>query len=349
MITFKVEKINEGTLEGVQQPIRINQRLDRELDSGDFNYTKHDPLCRDCIDAPLTPFRIELSDEDTNDDNPPLTVDFVGTDTRTLLRGKFGDGKTTDTAPLFRHCVMLTEPTKLLEGTLIDGFAVTQPEEDENTESELTTERITFSGFDREETRNGIKYGYKEIKLAHSIKSVRVSIVQVGSEISYSGVEFNVGDDHFYIVIGYTSRPGYIELEYIYERLYKSQSLEEVVDRLLAVTSLRKRNQSQVFKFNPESKVKSLLTNTLAPQFKWSPQTTVWECLCDVGSVIDAIPRLKADDAGKFVYVDFDLVNDTAGDTGKLLDKYAIDYAEEVDDSQYNTQLRSVVENIKEE
>ena len=69
----------------------------------------------------------------------------------------------------------------------------------------------------------------------------------------------------------------------------------------------------------------------------------------DVGSVIDAIPRLVADSKGEYRLVTFDIINSATEESDEMLDNYAIDYAEEVDDSQYNTQLRSVLENVKEE
>ena len=251
-------------IEDALQPIVITQRLDRELDSGSFDFIRRDDKCKDNIEAPLSHYIVTLDDGV----NPnPETIDFIGTDQRTLLRGKFGDGNTQDTAPLYRHSVALTELTKLLEGELIDGFAVTQPEDE----------------------------------------SQRVSLYRV-------------------------------------------------LDSLLQVTTLRRRQQDLTYyTYIPSSPA---LVYTKSPQFKWGPQTTLWECLCDIGSAIDAIPRLvvdqyEGDGEGEVGYfrlcVDFDLINTQAAEVVELLDDRTIDYGEEVDDSQYNTQLRSVVENVKEE
>ncbi|MCH5157480.1 MAG: hypothetical protein J1G02_06375 [Clostridiales bacterium] len=346
MITQTIVNLstNEDITESVQQPITINQRLDRELDSGYFDYRKCDKECEDRITTPLSGFRITLSDGDKED----MVADFIGTDQRTLLRGKFGSDKTGHTAPLFRHNVNLTEPTKLLEGTLIDGFAVTQPDENKNTQGKSTTEYLTFGSFDRVEEYATISFGYKTIKTESALKSVSVQIRSSNVATVSSGVRFQEGDDFFEVYVGYTTKPAYIELSYTYEELFKSQSLKEVVDRLLKVSSLCQTGEEQRFVFNPNSSLDLLLKNTISPQFKWSTQTTLWECLCDIGSVIDAIPRLKAN-GSKFVYVDFDLVNDSSQKVTQMLDEFAIDYGEEVDESQYNTQLRSVVENIKEE
>ena len=266
MITQKIEKMVDGVAQDmtahVQQPITKNQRLDRELDSGDFSYLKRDTLCDDRISAPLSNYRITLSDGE----NAPVTVEFIGTDTRALLRGKIGKGDTSDTASLFRHSVMLTEPTKLLEGVLIDGMAVTQPED-----------------------------------------------------------------------------------------VVSRKSLYAVLKRLFMVASLVKSEMEQKYFLADNEAVENILKNTVSPQFKWSTQTTLWECLCDIGSVIDAIPRLVMDESegfgtkGEYIIVTFDLINEMTEQMTQLLDEHTIDYGAGIVDDQYNTQLRSVLENVKEE
>lgn len=352
MITQKIEKLFIDTKTGntvspdytplVIEPLTIEQRLDRELDSGSFDFIRRDTDCTDDIDAPLSHYRVTLSDGVS----APISYNFIGKDTRSILRGKFGDGTSEDTAIMFRHSVMLTEPTKLLEGDLIDGFAVTQPEE--NGSATSVTQEMTFAGFDRTETVSGMNYGYKMVKCEYAIKSASINIQSVGGSYFYSDVEFTVGDDFFYVVIGYTSRPGYIQLYYTYEKLFQSQSLKEVIDRFLEVSPMRKSSgESQTFFVSSDAHVELVLKNTVAPQFHWSPQSTVFECLLDLGNVIDAIPRLVADANGEYNQITFDFVNEQVGEVDDLIDDNTRDYFSEFDDSQYNSQLRSVVENVK--
>lgn len=347
MITLKIERATDGITkditDSVQQPITLTQRLDRELDSGSFDYLKYDVNCSDSIDAPLSNYRVTLSDGE----NEPVTVDFIGTDSRTLLRGKFGDGNTRDTAPLFRHSVMLTEPTKLLEGMLIDGFAVTQPEDQSERKSlrdvivkllKVASVGRLSKGTSKSEQSHvvavsnllGLREGYIDINTEETngaVGYVQITNLQSNATIINSSVSIT-GSNSFRISLRwYSLTNNEIEVELSY--LVKFRDCKYLL--------------------TGNKKTVSLLQKTISPQFKWSTQTTLWECLCDIGSVIDAIPRLVASDENKFVYVDFDLVNDKSNEIGQLLDERTIDYGEEVDDSQFNTQLRSVVENIKEE
>ena len=362
MIIQQIEINGKDMTELVQQPIVLNQRLDRELDSGEFNYLNHDDKCKDRIQAPLSNYKITLTDSD--DETSTQTLEFIGTDKRSLLRGKFGNGRTDD-APLFRHSVALTEPTKLLEGVLIDGFAVSQPDPDElvtvSASGSLSLTMSSFQSGDSHCWKESSTNGYVEIELPHAIQSVEVS-VQSSQSVNLLAVypkykrSSNENADNWFTVglswlsSGFSSLT--INYTYTYQTLAinESDSLEKVVNRLLNVTPLHKYNgESQAFVLVTNEDAKKLLQNTLSPQFKWSTQTTLWECLCDIGSVIDAIPRLVADSNGEYRQVTFDLINSKTAETDEMLDDYAIDYAEEVDDRQYNTQLRSVVENIKEE
>ena len=54
-----------------------------------------------------------------------------------------------------------------------------------------------------------------------------------------------------------------------------------------------------------------LMLNTPSPEFYWQAQTSLWECLCDIGNVINCIPRLTANtQETAFNTVYFERVND---------------------------------------
>ncbi len=58
-----------------------------------------------------------------------------------------------------------------------------------------------------------------------------------------------------------------------------------------------------------------LMLNTPSPEFYWQAQTSLWECLCDIGNVINCIPRLTANkDETKFNTIYFERVNDITGE-----------------------------------
>lgn len=162
---------------------------------------------------------------------------------------------TSSNGSIYSHQVALTEPSKLLQGVMIDGFGVTQPED----------------------------YGSRK-------------------------------------------------------------SLLEVVNRLLAVTPF----DCLRFILTNDSNVTSALKSVVSPEFKWNTQTTLWECLLQVGAVIDAIPRLAAYGSGNYIVVTFDFVNAYVDEVDSLDDGATNALGENVDEIQYNTALSSVVENLRE-
>lgn len=60
-----------------------------------------------------------------------------------------------------------------------------------------------------------------------------------------------------------------------------------------------------------DERVDMLLGNTVAPEFYWQAQTSLWECLCDIGNAINCIPKLTANnERTKFDTIYFERVND---------------------------------------
>lgn len=232
----------------VQEPITISQRLDRELDGGDFVFLEIGTET-DKIVSPLTRHRVVATDGI----NTPMESNFIGVSQRTILRNKAPTGETDGSQPIFRHNVSLTETTKLLEGVLIEGLGVTQP---------------------------------------------------------------NTG---------------------------AQKSLHDAVTRLLYLTARANSTGAGRFSLTTDSDIVTLLQNTESPQFRWSPQSTLWECLLEVASVIDAIPYL--DESEK---VSFLLLNTNAIEIDDLIDEYTYSYGESVNEQQYNSKLSAIVENIKE-
>lgn len=247
MIELKIEKRVNGSWQEitnlVQYPVSISQRLDRELDAGTFVFISAESEV-DKIVSPLTQHRITATDN-----TGTIEAEFVGASQRTLMRNA-GVGY----PALFKHSVALTETTKLLEGTLIEGLGVTQSNE--------------------------------------------------GAQ----------------------------------------KSLYDVVTRLLETTANGK------YHITLDANTRTLLQNTESPQFRWSPQSTLWECLLDVASVIDAIPYLEEVQASSQVQlqVNFMLLNSNENVVDRLIDEYTYSFGEDINEQQYNSKLTAIVENIKE-
>jgi hypothetical protein len=51
-----------------------------------------------------------------------------------------------------------------------------------------------------------------------------------------------------------------------------------------------------------------LLYGVDSPEFAWGCGTTLWECLCDIGNVVNCIPRVDIRDGYKFVI--FERINE---------------------------------------
>lgn len=99
----------------------------------------------------------------------------------------------------------------------------------------------------------------------------------------------------------------------------KKKNLYEVLDDVLSAASLLKSNadNSSVGKrFSPyaSASFKAELERIDSPEFHWSAGTLLWECLCDIGKVIDSIPRLLAPNGETDLRVTFDKINDVTGE-----------------------------------
>nr|DAW66816.1 MAG TPA: hypothetical protein [Caudoviricetes sp.] len=213
-------------------PVSYTRRLSEEFDNGTVTYYSTSGE----MNAPIDKYEIIVSQK---------TYDFIGTEE--VAKVKNG---------LYKNVVYLTEPTKLLEGVLIDGFAVSQPK----------TENLR-------------------------------------------------------------------------------KTLYEVVTRLLAVTPF----DESIYTLTTQAAIVGVLQATISPEFRFNTQTTLFECLMEVGAVINAFPRLTKDGNGEFTVVTFDFINEygQAVTASPFTDVSA--YGENVDEEQYHSKLAAVVENLIEE
>ncbi len=121
------------------------------------------------------------------------------------------------------------------------------------------------------------------------------------------------------------------------------KSLFAVISRVLSITPLRKKNQTQKFFLTSDNSVTNVLQQTKSPQYTWSSQTSLWEVLCDIGSYIDAIPRLTCNElTGEFNVITFDFINTFGATTEIPYYSRLININEE----QYCSQLETNVQNL---
>jgi hypothetical protein len=93
------------------------------------------------------------------------------------------------------------------------------------------------------------------------------------------------------------------------------KTLYNIVERLLKVCSMLGENDTPEFSLTSDDKILSLLQNTESPEFAWEAETQLWECLKDIGDVINCIPRLTFNsNKTAFNVVTFDAVNKVTGE-----------------------------------
>lgn len=137
-----IKRGNE-TLYGIV-PVDLQWRLNEQLDGGTANYIKTEN--KDIgVNTPLDKYSVTIDNE---------TFEFVGMDSYAVWKRK-SVAQTDEsgnvsfyTAEIRKHQVALTEPTKLLQGVMIDGFQVTQPNPPTKTLKDVVTRVLKYSPFD---------------------------------------------------------------------------------------------------------------------------------------------------------------------------------------------------------
>jgi hypothetical protein len=59
--------------------------------------------------------------------------------------------------------------------------------------------------------------------------------------------------------------------------------------------------------------VRSALNAVISPEFGWETETSLWECLCDIANVINAMPRLLYKENSAQFELTFDMINEVTG------------------------------------
>ena len=87
------------------------------------------------------------------------------------------------------------------------------------------------------------------------------------------------------------------------------KSLYSAIQRVLKNYTLKGYNSSSAFTLDADTTLTNILQNTESPEFAWQAETLLFEVLCDIGNVINAIPRLKYPNL-----ITFDFVNQITGE-----------------------------------
>jgi hypothetical protein len=96
----------------------------------------------------------------------------------------------------------------------------------------------------------------------------------------------------------------------------EKQTLYDVAEGLLLTCETLSYNEkgkrfSPRFKLVDNEEIVSLLQSVVSPEFHWEAGTLLWECLLDIGNVINAMPRLLFNEAtDEFDTITFDLINE---------------------------------------
>ena len=240
----------------------------------------------------------------------------------------------------------MTEPSKLLQGVMIDGFGVTQP----NKVTAKTATKIAKQDSRISSEANALRYMHKaegKIKSYRNfvtIKSVTGSVANSTPTAYYDDITHEiVWSVQWYDINASYAQPYTVTITYDYKRT-NEKTLEDVVERLLSVSPF----DSPKYSLTEQSDVRPTLNSVIAPEFKWNTQTTLWECLLQIGAVIDAVPRLVMDKDGKYTVVTFDFVNAFGNKADNISDQWTNADGQNINEGLYNTALSAVVENLRE-
>lgn len=330
-ITLKESNRKVDFSKNIKAPIEINQQLDMSLDSGTLSYLVTEPDDKGLNEA-LAGYSISAGN---------TSFDFVGVDSRALVTRKHGGQS------LYSHQVSLTEPSKLLQGVMIDGFGVTQPEviTYKDVTKIVSQDSLIHSMANLNRYKHWASGRIAICENCKEIVSIEGSIAATTPKVFYD----NQSGDLVWDVMWFDSESSYshtftVTITYTYS-FPQANTLENVVERLLKVMPF----DGQRFKLTKaDVAVRRALHKVIAPEFKWNTQTTLWECLLQVGAVIDAMPRLVADNEGNYTVITFDFVNASVGEVNWIDDSLTNALGEDVDERQYNTALSAIVENLRE-
>jgi hypothetical protein len=95
------------------------------------------------------------------------------------------------------------------------------------------------------------------------------------------------------------------------------KTLKTVLDELLKVAKLLEVVDGEVYppEFSFVDDEDEPLSSTISPEFYWNAGTSLWECLCDIGNVIDCMPRLTINsEKTAFNLIKFDKINAITGE-----------------------------------
>lgn len=335
MINVKLNGSSLNLSEKTLSPIVVESQLDTSLDSGTVKYLATESDGSPLNDA-LASYSIGVGGEN---------FDFVGMDSRALVCRK-SNGQN-----VYLHEVSLTEPSKLLQGVMIDGFGVTQPE------------KIIMSNINRTARQSSTiqTYASSSVYIHQVSGSITVPNCQaiVSTEWTVDGSATGVPDPIVEmdaangVISWYTptwrdssSRAGNkytVIIMYVCAKP-NAATLEDVVNRLLMFSPF----DGQRFTLTDDYTVLGVLQSVVSPEFKWNTQTTLWECLLQIGAVIDAVPRLVMDGDGKYTVVTFDFVNAFGNKADNISDQWTNADGQNINEGLYNTALSAVVENLRE-
>lgn len=131
------------------------------------------------------------------------------------------------------------------------------------------------------------------------------------------------------------------------EALSNRKNLYEVTTRLLRTSPLHVTGQR--YTLTTDSKVVGVLKGALSPEFKWNSQTSLWECLLEIGGCINCIPRLAIRNS-RYCAVTFDFTNEqTDTISTNLIADDTLSYGESISEEQYSNRLTALVENVIED
>lgn len=88
------------------------------------------------------------------------------------------------------------------------------------------------------------------------------------------------------------------------------KTLFDVYEKLLAKARLLRVGELPNVSNGVDREIADLMKRVISPEFHWESGTLLWECLCDIGKVIDCLPIVYINESASEPRISFAQIND---------------------------------------
>lgn len=340
-------------------PINDNDSLDTSLDNGEIILSN---INRKEEYDPLTKIKLIISDGT----NTQVIRRYVDTDkTEQTISGTY---------PRWTHTISTIEPSKILEGDIVDSVTITNPllinYANYTRETEAVFIQKTGRGYDASRWKPSTPIMLNDSLLIKSMSDIywiidgnynitsqdnplitlpngqNVSIAPNTNyqftmegiyQITYTG-KVRVND---YPIKTYDVQFVYFIPVVLNTESYSKKTISDVLKKIINITPTR-LNDGGDTKYKLDPNLLTITDKIISPEFSFTKQT-LWETLLEIGGFIHAIPRLISDENENWNVITYDFLGGSEEYINSLISVYS---SSTLSVNEYCTEIDSNVENL---